>query len=211
MIFYFIAALWLVGCQSATDREGNTYPTATIGDQVWMGQNLNVATFRNGDPIPEVQSADEWLKAGENGQPAWCYYNNDPSSGEKFGKLYNWFAVVDPRGLAPEGWRIPTDDDWYALAKAVGGPQNAGLKLKSKKWWRGNGNGTDDYGFAALPAGGRGEISGFTAQGAVAVFWSSTPESNTFARYRVLHATRKGIFPETDFKSSGFSVRCLEE
>lgn len=211
MILSFIATLWLLGCHTTTDREGNTGFTATIGEQVWMAQNLNVATFRNGDPIPEVQTADEWLKAGENRQPAWCYYNNDPANGEKFGKLYNWFAVVDPRGLAPDGWRVPTDDDWHAVAKAAGGLQNAGLKLKSKQWWRANGNGTDEFGFAALPAGGRGEITGFTAQGAVAVFWSSTPESNTFARYRVLHASRNGIFPETDFKLSGFSVRCLKE
>ena len=86
--------------------------TVTIGTQVWMTKNLDVATFRNGDPIPEAKSNEEWEKAGENKQPAWCYYDNDPANGAKYGKLYNWYAVNDPRGLAPEGWHVPSIDEW---------------------------------------------------------------------------------------------------
>lgn len=69
-----------------------------IGDQIWMTRNLNVDKFCNGDPIPETKTNEEWIKAGENGKPAWCYYDNDPANGEKYGKLYNWYAVNDPRG-----------------------------------------------------------------------------------------------------------------
>lgn len=73
-----------------------------IGDQIWMTQNLDVDKFRNGDPIPEVTKAEECNKTDDEGKPAWCYYNNDPANGKKYGKLYNWHAVNDPRGLAPE-------------------------------------------------------------------------------------------------------------
>lgn len=64
-----------------------------VGDQIWMGRNLDVSTFRNGDPIPYAETDEEWEEAGENGEPAWCYYDNDPENGEKYGKLYNWYAV----------------------------------------------------------------------------------------------------------------------
>ena len=75
-----------------------------IGDQIWMVENLNVDKFRNGDIIPEAKTNEEWKKANENKQPAWCYYGNDLTYGEKYGKLYNWYAVTDQRGLAPEGY-----------------------------------------------------------------------------------------------------------
>lgn len=83
---------------------------------MWMAENLNVSTFRNGDSIPEVNSADEWIEASKEKMPAWCYYKNDPENGKKYGKLYNWYAVNDPRGLAPNGgWYIPSVADWDTL------------------------------------------------------------------------------------------------
>ena len=102
--------------------------TVTIGTQVWMTENLDVAEFRNGDPIPEAKSNDEWFRAGREGKPAWCYYNNNSENGFKYGKLYNWYAVNDTRGLAPDGWRIPTDKDWVILAKYLRGYSWAGMK-----------------------------------------------------------------------------------
>ena len=89
--------------------------TATIGNQVWMAENLKITTFRNGDPIPEVKTAREWELAGENKQPAFCYYNNDPKTAASYGVIYNWYAFSDNRGLAPNGWRIPSLDDVKAL------------------------------------------------------------------------------------------------
>lgn len=83
-------------------------PSVKIGNQTWMSQNLTVTKFRNGDPIPEAITKDEWEKAGDNSQPAFCYYNNDPSTAKIHGVLYNWYAVNDTRGLAPEGWRVPS-------------------------------------------------------------------------------------------------------
>lgn len=114
------------------------FKSVKIGTQIWMTENLNVSTFRNGDAIPEAKTNEEWEQAGQNKQPAWCYYNNDPKNGAKYGKLYNWFAVNDSRGLAPEGWHIPTDYEWTVLTDYLGGGEFAGGKLKSKIGW-------DDY------------------------------------------------------------------
>jgi len=111
------------------------YESVRIGNQEWMTRNLDVDRFRNGDLIPHIKSDEEWKKAGENGQPAWCYYDNDPENGKKYGKLYNWFTVNDPRGLAPEGWHITSQKDWTILVEFLGGYEIAGHKMKSVNDW----------------------------------------------------------------------------
>jgi uncharacterized protein (TIGR02145 family) len=108
-----------------------------IGRHVWMAENLNVDKFRNGDPIPQAKTLEEWDSAREKKQPAWCYYNNEPANGMKYGKLYNWYAVNDERGLAPEGWHIPSDAEWTILTNFLGGEKVAGKKLKSTTGWEG--------------------------------------------------------------------------
>jgi uncharacterized protein (TIGR02145 family) len=115
-------------------RDGRVYKTVKIGNQVWMAENLNVDRFRNGDPIPEARTKEEWLKADENKQPAWCYYDNNPANGTKYGKLYNWFAVNDSRGLAPAGYHIPSDAEWTQLTDFLG--SEAGTKMKSTSGWK---------------------------------------------------------------------------
>jgi len=134
------------------------YNMVSIGGQVWMAENLNVDKFRNGHPIPQAQTNEAWEEAGKNGQPAWCYYDNqaiqrEPGNNEKYGKLYNWYAVNDYRGLAPEGWHIPSDDEWSILTNHLGGEESAGLKMKSSIEWEDNGNGTNESGYSALPGG----------------------------------------------------------
>jgi uncharacterized protein (TIGR02145 family) len=91
--------------------DGKKYKTTVIGGQVWMAENLNVSKFRNGDPIPEAKTAEEWASAVRYDIAARCYYDNDPKNGEIYGKLYNSYAINDPRGLAPLGWHIPTDSE----------------------------------------------------------------------------------------------------
>ena len=113
--------------------QSGTYKSVTIGTQVWMKENLNVSTFRNGDPIPEAKTAEEWQAAGEAKQPAWCYYDNDSKNGVKYGKLYNWYAVNDSRGLAPVGWHVPDNDEMFKLFK--GKRVLSGKELKSQKGW----------------------------------------------------------------------------
>jgi uncharacterized protein (TIGR02145 family) len=109
--------------------------TVTIGTQVWMTKNLDVDKFRNGDPIQQVKTSEEWEKANINKQPAWCYYDNDPLNGTKYGKLYNWYAVHDQRGLAPIGFHIPTIDEWTKLINYLGGESIAGKKIKNTSGW----------------------------------------------------------------------------
>ena len=84
-----------------------------IGSQIWMSRNLNVEKFLNGELIREVKTNEDWFKARQQKQPAWCYYKNDKAFGDRFGKLYNWYAVNDPRGLAPKGWHIPSIESSY--------------------------------------------------------------------------------------------------
>jgi len=124
---------------------------------IWMRKNLNVSEFQNGDLIPEAKTPQEWASAGANGKPVWCYYNNDPKNGDKYGKIYNWFAVNDPRGLAPKGWHIAKCSEWNALEndlREFGG----GDELKSKSTWERTTvsyNYPNIYGFSAVPGGYR--------------------------------------------------------
>jgi hypothetical protein len=108
--------------------------TVTIGTQVWMTKNLDVDKFRNGDPIPQARTGEEWEWACMNEIPAWCFYENNPENGIKYGRLYNVYAVNDPRGLAPQGWHIPSDSEWKILEDYLGN-KDTEKKLKSSTGW----------------------------------------------------------------------------
>lgn len=131
-----------------------TVKSTIIGSNCWMAENLNVDKFRNGDDITQAKSNEEWKKACENKQPAWCYYANDSQIGEKYGKLYNWYAVIDSRGLAPEGWHVATIEEWGAMRDFLGEPGKygvgAGNKMRSRKDWSLL-SGNNESGFTALP------------------------------------------------------------
>jgi uncharacterized protein (TIGR02145 family) len=186
-------------------------PSVSIGNQIWMTENLNVDKFRNGDPIPEAKTAEEWKKAGANGEPAWCYYDNDPANGEKYGKLYNWYAVNDPRGLAPEGWKIPSDDEWSRLVNNLGGQKVAGPKMKSTSGWVENGKDTNESEFSGLPGGERGLYGAFDGIGDSGSWWSSTEGSTYYAWSRYLGFNSGSAGRYNDGKQDGFSVRCLRD
>ena len=182
--------------------------TIRIGTQTWASVNLNVRTFRNGDSIPEARTNQEWVAAGEAGKPAWCYYNNDPANGKKYGKLYNWYAINDPRGLAPAGWTLPTDADWAKLAFYLGGLETAGEKMKSTSAWIGGNNGTNEAGFDGLPGGYRVENGTFLNLGSIGTWWSLTESRsvNGIDYYLVLgRSLGRSITP----KQRGESVRCI--
>lgn len=125
-------------------RDGKIYKTVKIGSQIWLAQNLNTDKFRNGDPIPEAKTKEEWELAGKNKQPAWCYYENKGENGIKHGKLYNWYAITDPRELAPFGWRVTKEEDFNILISLlkkrgfnynISSEKNIDLQLKSKNEW----------------------------------------------------------------------------
>jgi uncharacterized protein (TIGR02145 family) len=185
--------------------------TVTIGIQVWMLKNLNVDTFRNGDIIPQAKTDDEWEKAGESKQPAWCYYDNNPANGAKkaYFKLYNWYAVNDPRGLAPKGYHVPTDAEWTQLTDYLA--PDAGTKMKNTSGWAENGNGTNESGFLGFPGGLREGSVPFYGAGESGYWWSSTEDDTDDAWYRYLGCSYGDVYRGFANKSSGFSVRCLRD
>jgi hypothetical protein len=115
--------------------KAQTYKEVKIGNQIWMADNLNVFHFRNGDPIPVVKSGEDWKLAGQNRQPACCFYSNDGEVGGVCGVLYNWYAVHDKRGIAPSGWHVPSIDDLQMLIDHLGGREDAVIKMKSTAGW----------------------------------------------------------------------------
>ena len=185
--------------------------TVKIGNQEWMTNNLNVATFKNGDAIPEAQTSEAWIKAGEEVKPAWCYYDNDPENGNKYGRLYNWYAVTDPRGLAPSGWHIPSDAEWTTLSDNLGGEDEAGHKMKSQAGWDHGGNGSNASGFSGLPGGARYYNGTFFNIGYYGGWWSSTEKDTNDAWNRYLVYYTGVVYRNYDYKADGFSVRCLRD
>jgi uncharacterized protein (TIGR02145 family) len=181
-----------------------------IGTQVWMVENLNVERFQNGDIIPEAKTSKEWERAGKNHKAAWCYYKNNRKNGDKYGKLYNWYAVNDPRGLAPKGWHVPSDEEWNVLTDYLGGEEKAGAKMKSKSGWNDGGNGTNSSGFSGLPGGYRTSDGTFSYFGYYGGWWSST-EANTTNAWNRYHYYSIGNVWNYNDKPNGFSVRCLRD
>ncbi|GDX66787.1 hypothetical protein LBMAG36_18540 [Chlorobiota bacterium] len=154
----------------------------TIGTQTWTSKNLDVSTFRNGEAIPEAKNAEEWSKASENNTAVYCYYGYDSKNGKVYGKLYNWYAVNDSRGLAPKGYHIPSDAEWTVLTDFLGGEDKAGKKMKSKTGWQKNGkksgNGNNSSGFNGLP-GGNCNYNGYFFNISAYGYWWSSSENNT--------------------------------
>ena len=184
-----------------------------IGTQIWMTKNLNVSRYRNGDPIPQVTDPTQWenLMTG-----AWCYYNNDPINGPIYGKLYNWYAVNDPRGLSPAGWHVSSDNEWTQLADYLGGTSIAGGKMKATGtisagtglWLGPNNAATNESGFTGLP-GGVKEGSSFTVLGTFGVWWTSSAFDTSNATSRSLSRLNGGVFRAIEYKFDGRSVRCV--
>ncbi|MBM3245520.1 MAG: hypothetical protein FJZ15_07010 [Candidatus Omnitrophica bacterium] len=194
------------------ESTADEFKTVTIGTQQWMAENLNIGTFRNGESIPEAKTKTEWEAAYKNEAAAWCYYNNDSANGEKFGRLYNWYAVNDSRGLAPAGWHIPADEEWTILSSYLGGENTSGSKMKSVTGWNGGGNGDNSSGFNGLPGGERlYEDAGFYQNGIVGFWWSSTKQDKWNAWYRALHTSYAQLGRDNGGMNTGFSIRCIKD
>lgn len=181
----------------------------TIGSQIWTACNLTVTTYRNGDPIPQVTDPTQWelLTTG-----AWCYYDNDPANECIYGKLYNWYAVTDPRGLAPVGYHIPTDAEFATLQTTLGGPSNAGgpMKETGNVHWTINVGATNSSGFTSLP-GGSLSNGAFNDINAIAAWWTSTVYSGGFAYGYVNYNTNTSLGQFSDYWYNGYSVRLIKD
>ncbi|MDB5279681.1 MAG: hypothetical protein JWR61_4636 [Ferruginibacter sp.] len=194
-------------------RDGDAAPKSVkIGNAEWMQTNLNVTTYRNGDIIPEVENPAAWdtLTTG-----AWCYYQGSSFNGAIYGKLYNWYAVHDPRGLAPAGWHIASDAEWNNLTNNLGGESVAGNKIRetgTSHWESPNAGATNETHFTALP-GGKLEEGVFKQLGTVGSWWTGTEDTiNTnVAWYREVNFYDPNIYRWAIKKQTGFSVRCVKD
>jgi len=186
------------------------YPNISIGGKIWMQENSSVKNFKNGDPIPYVSWGPTWATLKT---PAWCYYNNDPASEAIYGLLYNWYALNDPRGFAPEGWHVATDTEWKDLITFLGGNTVAGGKLKSVSplWNAPNTGATNSSGFSALPAGSRGNGGTYVNLGRSTAWWTANQYGpngswSYYAGHNTSSVTRGGAS-----KQDGYSVRCVKD
>ena len=213
VIFIVVYFSFSTMAQSVKDIDGNDFKTIKYGLQEWLTGNLNVSSFRNGDFIPEAKTNEEWKKAGSEGKPAWCYFNNDPENGKIYGKLYNWYAINDPRGLTPEGWSIPVNNHWMTLVKNLLGVDVAGIKLKNKTGWKSK-NGTNDIGFAALPGGYRNENGAFKELGTQCQWWTNSEPVEVQKSNLIYSLVLNDFTMEVSYikatKESGLSVRCIK-
>ena len=202
----------------------------SIDSQTWSVRNLNVGKFRNGEPIPQAKTKEEWKNAGVNRQPAWCFYNFDISNVDIYGRLYNFYAVTDSRGLAPDGWRIPTEQDFIKLHEYCGGRYDNlddyngisgyAKRMRSQKGWSNNYGGSNESGFSALPGGMCTYEGEFFDLGSSGHWWSSTRDtlglnwqewnSSSCISARVsIYDTDPFINRESG--AEGRSVRCVKE
>ena len=191
---------------------GQTYKTVTIGTQTWMAKNLNYA---DSTAMPNLKGN------------SWCY-DNSADNCSKYGRLYTWTAAMNiassyqdaeasavisstHQGACPAGWHIPTYAEWTTLENAVGGEEVAGTVLKSTSGWNEGGNGTDVYGFSALPAGYRIYYGDFYYVGDYANFWSATESDTDYAYFRHLYYINEGMYTYNSDENYAFSVRCLKD
>lgn len=199
----------IINNPSSASMTNTSAPDVKIGSYFVTSKNLNVSTYRNGDQIPQVNDPNQWanLKTG-----AWCYYNNDPSNAAIFGKLYNWYAVNDPRGLAPIGYHVISDNEFTSIISVLGGGSQAGSKLNSVNSCD-NGIGTNSSGFNGVLGGYRSPTGIFNYLYKFGGIWSSSEdESNSNnAWYRQLNCDQPNVPRTANSKNIGFSVRCIKD
>lgn len=189
-------------------------PSITICKQKWMSKNLDVDHYRDGSPIPQITDPSEWtnLKTG-----AWCWYNNDSATyAQTYGRLYNWYAVNDDRGLAPAGWHVPTFDEWNTLdVTCLGGGSYVGGKLKATNLWASPNTGaTNSSGFSGIPGGILSVTGGFYGIGMIGFWWTATKWNNmedTNSWYYYLEYNSATLRYEELQREYGFSVRCVAD
>ena len=205
-------------------KQIQTFKTIRIGDQVWMAENLKVTHYRNGDAIPTGHSNSEWENLSTG---AYAVYNGNESNADTYGYLYNWFAVDDSRNIAPEGWHVPTDDEWKELEMHLGMSQseaddigyrgtNKGSKLAGNAdlWNSGTLENNSEFGssgFTALPGGCRYDDGSYYGMGSSGLFWSSTVFSSLVAWGRNLGYNLSDVYRLNYNKQGGFSVRCIRD
>ena len=208
------------GGASTVTYDGYTYDLVAIGDQCWFAENLRTTQYADGSSIPEVMGATAWSGLNDGAR---CAFNNDASNLATYGYLYNWYAVTDSRNVCPEGWHVPSDDEWMVMEQALGMTASAadslglrgvdqGHQLKSAFGWSpdafDDGNGSNAAGFNALPGGIRYSYEFYGTAGSSGRWWSTTGSFQQ-ARYRRMNYDQAGIWRDSSAPFNGFSVRCI--
>jgi uncharacterized protein (TIGR02145 family) len=197
--------------QTVTDADGNIYSTVTIGNQVWMGENLRTTKFSNNDPIAMVLDSAQWpVQAAA----AYCYYNNDSSFVNPYGNLYNWYTVNDARNVCPTGYHVPTAAEWADMVSFLGGETVAGGKLKEQgfsHWLSPNTGADNSSNFTALPSGWRANNNGvYENLGYMCYLWASTLQTADDADIILLGHDSPACYASNSVKLTGLPIRCLQ-
>ncbi len=212
------------------DIDGNVYETVIIGGQEWMKENLRVTRYRDGTPIPTGLDNKNWAETTSGAYSIYPYGNADGIDSEEqmvatFGLLYNWYVVDNPKGVCPDGWRVPLDDDWKGLERTIGmgnevndaawRGDKAALLMSTDDWWVTSDVliGADDYGFSAQPAGARYPDGSYNRFGTFAYFWTSTPSGTqgTNGIRRLLTYNNVAINRSNRPSAEGQCIRCIKE
>jgi len=192
---------------SIYDSEGNKYRTIQIGTQIWMAENLKSTRYNDGTDIPFVLDVSSWAALTT---PGYCWFNNDSVG---YGAIYNWYTI-NTGILCPQGWHVPTDEEWTILTDYLGGKSVAGGKLKetgTSHWVSTNPEATNESGFTALPAGYRNYSGVFSSITNYGFWWTSTESSSTAAWYRDLYYGYNSADRSNSNKKSGATIRCLKD
>jgi uncharacterized protein (TIGR02145 family) len=199
---------------SMTDQQGNVYKTIVIGNQEWMAENLKTSIYRNGEPIATNLTFQEWLNSAITQIGAWAFYYNNSQYDCPYGKLYNWYAVSDPRHVCPSGWHEPTDGEWTTLTDYLGGESVAGGKMKStglQYWISPNTDATNESGFSGLPGGSRFSLGEFSNIGLNGMWWSSSENAIAYGWDRSLNYEDANAVRFPPNKTNGSFVRCVRD
>ena len=190
-VFFLLVAMSQLALQAQN--------SVTIGSQIWMTENLAVDHFLNGDVIPEVKSQEEWERFGNEKKPAWCYFNNNPTNKE-FGRIYNWYAVTDKRGLAPTGWHIPSNEEWRRFKIFM---EDRPIKKREIVFKN----------FKVVFGGYRFILTSFEKTNSTSYWWSTS--TNDAFRFNAVYESLNllsGEFAEGEFANgTGLPIRCLKD
>jgi len=203
----------LISFLTLTDIDGNTYSHVKIGNQIWMVENLKTTHYRNGDEITDGTGVGDI--STETDPKYWFAFDDDLDNVSTYGRLYTWYAVNDSRNICPDGWHVPTDEEWTILTDYLGGLSVAGGKLKetgTTHWDSPNDGATNETGFTALPGSYRSNTSGFPhGLGNQGIWWAASESGSEDAWYRWVYYGDSAVGRDDNPKQQGFSVRCIKD
>ncbi len=198
--------------ETVTDVDGNVYHTVVIGNQTWLVENLKTTHYRNGDAVSNYTANTDWSNATSG---AYCDIDNTPSNSDIYGRLYNWHVVNDSRNICPEGWHIPSDEEWFELVTYLGGASAAGVKLKETgtSHWAAPNYASNSSMFTALPGGYRNDAAEFGHIDTHGFFWTSTinPSDSTTAAAYYLYHQFEGVWANYRSLKNGHPIRCVKD